>query len=147
METIEVLKNKLESINEKDYGAYQSLKGEYDYSKFKLLIDQIPKDPYAPPHTGIYRVKLRNNFIDQFNNIFNTKISKIAFRDFLARNFYKATLKKSKGRRGTGNSGIITIDKPEQAVLERNSVLVYKEIIEVRFFMGLPANGREIRRA
>jgi predicted ABC-class ATPase len=144
METIEVLKNKLESINEKDYGAYQSLKGEYDYSKFKLLIDQIPKDPYAPPHTGIYRVKLRNNFIDQFKNIFNTKISKIAFRDFLARNFYKATLKKSKGRRGTGNSGIITIDKPEQAVLERNSVLVYKEIIEVRFFMGLPANGREI---
>jgi predicted ABC-class ATPase len=112
METINVLKHKLESINEKDYGAYQSLKGEYDYSQFKLLIDQIPKDPYAPPHTGIYRAIVKNNFISQFNNIFNTKLSEIAFRDFLARNFYNATVKKSKGRRGTGNSGIITIATP-----------------------------------
>ena len=144
METIEVLKYKLESINEKDYGAYQSLKGEYDYSQFKLLIDQIPKDPYAPPHTGIYRVIVKNNFINQFNYIFNTKISEIAFRDFLARNFYNATVKNSKGRRGTGNSGIITIAKPGQAILERNSVIVNKEIIEVRFFIGLPANERKI---
>jgi predicted ABC-class ATPase len=144
LETIEVLKYKLESINEKDYGAYQSLKGEYDYSQFKLLIDQIPKDPYAPPHTGIYRVIVKNNFINQFNYIFNTKISEIAFRDFLARNFYNATVKNSKGRRGTGNSGIITIAKPGQAILERNSVIVNKEIIEVRFFIGLPANERKI---
>jgi predicted ABC-class ATPase len=144
METINVLKHKLESINEKDYGAYQSLKGEYDYSQFKLLIDQIPKDPYAPPHTGIYRVIVKNNFISQFNNIFNTKISEIAFRDFLARNFYNATVKNSKRRRGTGNSGIITIAKPGQAILERNSVIVNKEIIEVRFFIGLPANERKI---
>jgi predicted ABC-class ATPase len=144
METLNVLKHKLESINEKDYGAYQSLKGEYDYSQFKLLIDQIPKDPYAPPHTGIYRVIVKNNFISQFNNIFNTKVSEIAFRDFLARNFYNATVKKSKGRRGTGNSGIITIATPGQAILERNSVIVNKEIIEVRFFIGLPANERKI---
>ncbi len=144
METINILKHKLESINERDYGAYQSLKGEYDYSQFKLLIDRIPKDPYAPPHTGIYRVIVKNNFSSQFDNIFNTKVSEIAFRDFLARNFYNAAIKKSKGRRGTGNSGIITIAKPGQTILERNSVIVNKEIIEVRFFIGLPANGRKI---
>ena len=144
METLNVLKYKLESIHEKDYGAYQSLKGEYDYSQFKLAIDQIPKDPYAPPHTGIYRVIVKNNFINQFNYIFNTKISEMAFRDFLARKFYNATIKKSKGRRGTGNSGMITIAKPGQAILERNSVILNKEMIEVRFFIGLPANGRKI---
>ena len=144
METTSVLKHKLESVSEKDYGAYQSLKGEYDYSQFTLLIDQIPKDPYAPPHTGIYRAVVKNNFFSQFNNIFNTKVSEIAFRDFLARNFYNITIKKSKGRRGTGNSGIITIAKPGQVILERNSVIVNKEIIEVRFFIGLPANGRKI---
>ena len=62
METASVLKHRIESIDGKDYGAYQSLKGEYDYPQFKLLIDQIPKDPYAPPHTGIYRVIVKNNF-------------------------------------------------------------------------------------
>jgi predicted ABC-class ATPase len=144
METINVLKNKLESINEKDYAAYQSLKGEYNYPQFKLLIDQIPKDPYAPPYTGIYRAVVKNNFFSQFNNIFNTKVSEIAFCDFLARNFYTASINKSKGRRGTGNSGIITIAEPGQVILERNSVVVNKEIIEVRFFIGLPADGRKI---
>lgn len=144
METFDILKHKLESIHGRDYGAYQALKGEYDYSQFKLFIDQIPKDPYAPPHTGRYRVIVKNGFINQFNHIFNTKISEIAFRDFLARKFYDAALKKSKGRRGTGNSGIITIAKPGQAILERNSVIVNKEMIEVRFFIGLPANGRKI---
>ena len=74
MGTISVLKKRLESVDKKDYGAYQSLKGEYDYSRFKLLICQIPKDPYAPPHTGIYRVIVKNDFSGQFNDIFNNLI-------------------------------------------------------------------------
>jgi predicted ABC-class ATPase len=144
METDSILKRKIGSIDGKDYAAYQSLKGEYDYFGYKLSIDQIPKDPYAPPHTGIYRAIVKNKFIGQFDSIFNTKVSEIAFRDFLARNFYNASLKKTGGRRGTGNSGIITIAKPGQAILERNSVIVNKEIIEVRFFIGMPADGRVI---
>jgi predicted ABC-class ATPase len=144
MAATSVLKQRIESINTRDYGAYQSLIGEYDYAKFKLYIDRIPKDPYAPSHTGIYRVILKNHFVNQFNQIFNTKVSKIAFCDYLARHFYHATLKKSPGRRGTGNSGIITMDQPGQAILERNSVIVSKEKIEVRFFIGLPADGRNI---
>jgi predicted ABC-class ATPase len=144
VQTIEALKRKLESINEKDYGAYQSLKGGYDYPGFKLLIDQIPKDPYAPPHTGIYRIELKNSFVNQFKIVFNTKTSEIAFRDFLARHFHSATSRISKGRRGTGHSGIITIDRPEQAILERSSVIMDEETIEVRFFIGLPAHGRTI---
>ncbi len=144
METDSILKSKLGSIDGKDYGAYQSLKGEYSYFGFKLSIDQIPKDPYAPPHTGIYRVMVKNEFFSRFGNIFDTKVSELAFRDFLARNFYKASIKKTKGRRGTGNSGIITIARPGQAILERNSIIADKEIIEARFFVGLPADGRKI---
>ena len=48
-----VLKKKLAPIDGKDYGGYQSLIGEYGFSRYKLIIHQIPKDPYAPPHTGI----------------------------------------------------------------------------------------------
>ena len=139
-----VLEHKIDAINNKDYGAYQSLIGEYDYSKFKLFIDRIPKDPYAPPHTGIYRLILKNHFTGKCPYIFNKKISTIAFRDYLSRHFYQAALKKSKGRRGTGNSGLITMAEPGQAIMERNSVIAHKEDLEIRFFIGLPAEGRNI---
>ena len=141
---IEALKKRIDSADGRDYGAYQSLRGEYDYPDFKLFIDQIPKDPYAPSHTGIYRVELKNNFTSQFSAIFNSKVSMIAFRDFLARSFYNISLLKSKAKRGTGKSGVITINKPGQAIFERSSVNADKKIIEIRFFMGLPANGRII---
>ena len=144
MQSLSVLKNKLKAIDEKDYGAYQSLLGEYDYKEFKLVITQIPKDPYAPPHTGIYRLQLKFDYIGIPKDIIDSKIKNIAFRDFLARNIFHVTAQISKGRRGTGYSGIITIAEPGQAILERSSVIVSNEDIEVRFFIGLPANGRLI---
>ena len=54
-----ILKQKLSSINGKDYGGYQALLGEYNFDLFTLIIQQIPKDPYAPPHTGIYRIQVQ----------------------------------------------------------------------------------------
>ncbi|MEJ2663165.1 MAG: ABC-ATPase domain-containing protein [Spirochaetia bacterium] len=144
MTTSDALKHKLESINTRDYGAYQALKGEYTFPSYTLSIDQIPKDPYAPPHTGVYRVRLKNTFNALFDGIFKSNITTIAFRDFLARAFYRASLPKSKRRRGTGYSGLITIAEPGQAILERNSVLADRNTIEARFFIGLPANGRRI---
>ena len=83
-----ILSSKLDSIDGRDYGIYQSLKGEYDFSKYKLIIHQIPKDPYAPPHTGIYRVQVRRGNNKVINLETNSKIEEIAFRDFLARRFH-----------------------------------------------------------
>ena len=71
-------------------------------------------------------------------------IRSIALRDYLARRFHKNCQKYSKGRRGTGNSGLITIAKPGQCILVRSSVVINQQFIEVRFFIGLPANGRNI---
>ena len=117
MQDIESLRKKLRPINGKDYGAYQTIVGNYDYKTFKLLILQIPKDPYAPPLAGIYMVQVQHEDKALINSIINLKIREVAFRDFIARKFYVATEKVSKGRRGTGYSGVITIDEPGQAVL------------------------------
>ncbi|MBL7995298.1 ABC-ATPase domain-containing protein [bacterium] len=139
-----VLKQKLSSIDGQDYGAYQTLIGTYDFNLFTLIIQQIPKDPFAPPHTGIYRIQVQRH-VDRIINLeLNSKIQKTAFTDFLARCFFNAGQKISKGIRGTGYSGIITIDQPGQAILERSSVVVTDEVIEVRCFLGLPADGRKI---
>jgi len=144
MQDLITLREKLKQINGKDYGAYQTIVGNYDYVTFKFFIHQIPKDPYAPPHAGIYVVQVQHEDKDLMNAIVNSKIKEVAFRDFIARKFYVATERVSKGRRGTGYSGVITIDEPGQAVLERSSVIIDNEFIEVRFFMGLPARGRKI---
>ncbi len=138
------IKKQLHSLNGKDYSAYQSLKGRHDYSNFSLFINQIPKDPYAPAHTGIYRVRVKTSDTGFHDTMTNSPIRRIAFRDFIARVFFNNCSRLSKGRRGTGNSGIITIAEPGQCILERSSVVLNDEYLEVRFFIGLPANGREI---
>ena len=140
----QIIRNTISSIDSKDYGAYQSIKGSYDFSLFKLIIQQIPKDPYAPPHTGIYRIQVNRNDEKVINLNLANKIHEIAFRDFLARQFYNACKRFSGGVRGTGYSGIITINKPDQSILERSCVVIDNDLIEIRCFIGLPAKGRKV---
>ena len=87
MRPSQTLRSTLKHIDRKDYGAYQSLKGDYEYTDFQLFISQIPKDPYAPPHTGIYRIRLPHAYLGIAVQQFKSNIAGIAFRDFLARLF------------------------------------------------------------
>ena len=140
----DILRQKLAEVDGKDYAGYQSLLGSYDFGLFKLIIQQIPKDPYAPPHTGIYRIQVQRQDKRIVRLATASKIQKIASADFLARHFFDASRKTSKGIRGTGYSGMITINQPGQAILERNSVVITDDMIEIRCFVGLPAEGRNI---
>src|SRR3989304_2592669 len=139
-----ILKQKLHAINGQDYAGYQSLLGTYDFDLFKLIIQQIPKDPYAPPHTGIYRIQVQRNDNRIISLKIESKVQKIACADFLARHFFDASQSISKGIRGTGFSGLITLNQPAQAILERNSVVITDDSIEIRCFIGFPADGRKI---
>ena len=144
MNSLDRLKNTMVRIDGQDYGAYQSILGKYDYDSFELSIDQIPKDPYAPPHTGVYRVSVPIEATGVSTDMISMDIRRVALRDFLARKFWANCKAISKGRRGTGNSGLITIEKPGQTILDRSSVMVTNGTIEVRFFIGLPGDGRKI---
>jgi len=140
----DALKGKLEAINAKDYGACQSLRGEYDFSDYTLKIQKVPKDPYAPPHTGIYTIRVNRNDEHIINLKLDSKIQEVAFRDFLTRRFYHASADISKSGRGTGFSGAITINQASQAILDRNCVCVDEKNITVRCFVGVPASGRKV---
>ncbi|MEJ2239277.1 MAG: ABC-ATPase domain-containing protein [Gemmatimonadales bacterium] len=146
MRPIESLRMQLRSLEGKDYGAYQSLLGSYEYPSFELHIDQIPKDPYAPPHTGIYRVRVPWNNAGFPADVVSTQARTIALRDFLARQFFRNSSVVSR-RRGTGNSGLITIAEPGQEILERTSVAVTQAFVEARIFLGLPGKNRSVRAA
>ena len=138
------LRKTLASIDGRDYGTYQRIVGRYDYECFSLIVQQIPKDPYAPPHTGIYRVQVRRDDRRIIKLVTGSKTRRIACADYLARRFFEASRRICGKRQGTGFGGIITIDEPGQAILERSSVVITDEMVEIRCFVGLPADGRRI---
>ncbi len=108
MVTKNQLQRKITPLDGKDYGAFQSLIGTYDFGQFAVIIDQIPKDPYAPPHTGIYRIQFPIGDMAIEDDMLDTRIGEIACRDFYARHFFNSSTQIAGKRRGTGNSGIIT---------------------------------------
>ncbi|MFA6033729.1 MAG: ABC-ATPase domain-containing protein [Myxococcota bacterium] len=141
---VESLRQQLHALEGMDYAAYQSIRGSYAYNRFQLHIDQVPKDPYAPPGSGVFRVTVPQadaGFPDAYSAL---PARCIVFRDFLARQFHNACRLLCPGRRGTGNSGLIAITEPSQEILDRTSVQVDGGNIQVRFFLGLPASGRNI---
>ena len=117
------------------------------FGTYTLIIDQVPKDPYAPPDTGVYRVRVERAAGGLNTEDDATPIAEVATCDYLARRFAAATQEVGGGRRGTGNSGVITIAPPGQVVLERTSVVLDPKWLEVRCFVGLPARGRSINAA
>jgi len=145
MVTKDQLQKKITSLDGQDYGAFQSLIGTYDFEQFALIIDQIPKDPYAPPHTGIYRVQFPLDDTVIESNMIDSRLGEIACRDFYARQFFHNSTKIAGKRRGPGYSGIITINEPGQAILERSSVVINENSLEIRCFVGLPASKRNIK--
>jgi len=145
MLTKDQLQKKITSLDGQDYGAFQSLIGTYDFEQFALIIDQIPKDPYAPPHTGIYRVQFPLDDTVIESNMIDSRLGEIACRDFYARQFFHNSTKIAGKRRGPGYSGIITINEPGQAILERSSVVINENSLEIRCFVGLPASKRNIK--
>jgi len=145
MVTKDKLQKKITPLDGQDYGAYQSLIGTYDFEQFVLIIEQIPKDPYAPPHTGIYRVQFPLDTTVIEADMIDSRIGEIACRDFYARQFFCNSTKIAGKRRGPGYSGIITINEPGQAILERSSVVINENSLEIRCFVGLPASKRNIK--
>ena len=142
MKTAGDLRQVLQRLNGRGYKGYQSLKGIYDLGGFVLFIDHVQADPFAPPS----RIRLR---ISQEKAAFPAELyqvrpREIGLRDYLARQVSQAIKKHSRGRRGTGKSGLIYIPQPGQEILERSSIVVTRNYVEARLGVGLPAYGRRI---
>jgi len=131
-------------LDGQDYAAYQSLRGRYAFAEFELAIERVPKDPYAPPGTGVFRVVAPRASTGLTAADSRGERRAVAVRDHFARRFAAAVRAIGAGRRGTGHSGVIAIPEPGPAVLDRTSVRLDEHALEVRCFIGLPARGRRI---
>ncbi len=133
----------LRGLDGKSYTGYKSLCGSYDLGFYKLFLDHVQGDPYAPPSRARVQVhadllRLKSIWIDQHEQ-------RVAVEDFLTRRLVTSLEMLGKKHRGSGRSGVILIDTPGQTVLRRSSVRISCDEIEVRLSIGLPADGRRIR--
>ncbi|MFQ5560737.1 MAG: ABC-ATPase domain-containing protein, partial [Nitrospinota bacterium] len=138
----EVLKEKLKRLNGKGYKSYKEIKGKYLYAGFEVIVDHVQGDPFAMPSRVRLRKKREETGFPE--ELYRNKIRKVAFRDYIGRAFNLAVKKIAKGSRGIGKSGVIEIDYGRQQVLDRSSVTLSHEYLEIHFFIGLPASGRTI---
>lgn len=135
------LRKTLENLDGQNYKALKKIKGQYQFNGFTIIIDHVQGDPYAA--SSKFRIKLPMNLAAFPKDTFHNKIRNIALRDFLTRQFHQNTKRYSR-QVGTGKGGLISIDNPGQQILERTSCLITPEDLEVRFIVGLPAEGRRI---
>jgi len=133
-------------INGKGYKVYKDLKGQYQFNYFSLTLDHVQGDPFAAPSRVSLKIPMQSAGFpsELWINRPNSNIRKIALEDFIARAAKRSINDIILGHRGSGNSGLITIDCNQQQVLLRNAINIHPQFIEARIVMGLPAQGRRI---
>lgn len=136
------LKRELSRIDGKGYKAYKDIEGQYDFNNYILSIDHVQGDPFASPSR--VRVIIKQNIAKFPKELFDEKYSNIASSDFLTRLFYFNINKYSEKILGSGKSGLISISRCPQEILERTAVIIDENKIETRFYVGFPAKGRSV---
>jgi predicted ABC-class ATPase len=138
----EDLRSILERIDDKVYKAYKDIEGSFNFGTYTLYIDHVQGDPFAAPSRLRIHVPLSKTKFP--SSLYEKRIRRIAFQDFIGRRFEATLSKVAKGHRGIGKSGLINIDSGRQEILERSAVSIDAQGVEVRFVVGLPADGRRI---
>ena len=132
----------LSRIDGKGYAAYRDIKGEYECKDYTLCIDHTQVDPFAPPSK--VRVKLTEGVHQIPKTLWDNRAKRIAVADFITRTFRDNIRKLYDGVGGSGKSGLLMIDDCGMQMIERTSVIIHDQSIEVRFEVGLPAAGRKV---
>lgn len=142
MKTSEDLRVNLRAINRKSYPAYKSLAGSYTFGKYILNIEHVQGDPFAAPSR--LSVKVNHKIAGFPSAYYETKWNQTALEDYLIRRFHKQADRFCFQAKGSGKSGIITVSRCGQEVLERTACEITSDGVIVRFEVGFPANGRTI---
>ncbi len=136
------LRQLIERIDGRGYGAYKELKGRYQFPGFTLFIDRVQADPFAPPSRVRVRVPSEEAGFPSWT--YSTSSRKLGLENYLADRLQRLARRFTE-RRGSGKSGVIVVHGPGQELLPRSAVEVdEKGGVEARFFVGLPAAGRRV---
>lgn len=144
MKTSDELRRMLTGIDRRSYPAYKDIKGRYSFGRYVLSIDHVQGDPFAAPSKLSVHVEGKIAAFPQ--ELYDSDHRRVTLQDELTRRFGKCAEKCTFKARGSGKSGLISVSRCGQEVLERTACTIDPEngSILIRFEVGLPANGRTI---
>lgn len=142
MNTEAQLREQLNRINRRSYPAYKDLRGSYQFQGYILHIDHVQGDPFAAPSK--VSVEVPQKMAGFPKTLFSERYRRIALQDHLIREFGKVMSGYMFQAKGSGKSGLMSISRCGQQVLERTALTMDENRIIVRFEVGFPANGRTI---
>ena len=144
MRTASELREQLKRIDHRSYPAYKELRGQYDFGDYILSIDHVQGDPFAAPsRLSVLVSGSRAGFPAE---LFDTMPKRITLQDQLTRALGRAIQKGSFQAKGSGKSGLLSVSRCGQQVLERTALRIAGGgAITLRFEAGFPASGRTIQ--
>ena len=144
MQTSNDLKNLLSRIDRRGYPAYKDTRGSYQFPGYVLSIDHVQGDPFAAPSKVSIHVGGRQAGFPE--ELYRLPCQRIALQDALTRRFGRLAGQASLQAKGSGHSGLISISRCGQEVLERTACQLNPSTgsITLRLEVGFPANGRTI---
>lgn len=138
------LRELLKKIDRKGYPAYKETRGQYQFPGYVLSIDHVQGDPFAAPSKVSVQVKgAQAGFAKE---LYDKEHKRIALQDYLLRQFGKEVAGFAFQAKGSGKSGLMSVSRPGQEILERSACSIQEENgdILLRLEIGFPANGRTI---
>ena len=142
MNTATELRTKLRNIDHRGYPAYKELKGQYNFGDYVLSIDHVQGDPFASPSRLSVRVQKEKACFP--TDYYDSHAKRVTLQDHLTRLFGRWVSGGSFQAKGSGKSGLMSVSRCGQQVLERTAMRVDSGDIVLRFEAGFPANGRTI---
>lgn len=144
MQSAAELKQLLDRIDHRGYPAYKDTKGQYQFQGYVFSIDHVQGDPFASPSKVSVQVKGSTAGFPE--ELYKGRHQRAALQDEMTRQFYHAIQKHAFRAKGSGKSGLISVSKSGQEVLERTACEINPKNgdVKLRFEVGFPANGRTI---
>lgn len=141
---IKKLEGKINKIDGKSYGGYKELKGRYRFPNLILELVRVQGDPFASPTLFSIEIDLKEgNEFKIKKEDYSTITRKTTLEDHILRKLERGIYKNSR-KMGSGKSGQLSILRAGQKVLKRSAVEIIEDTLYIRFYGGLPANGRRI---
>ena len=144
MQTSTDLKGLLARIDRRGYPAYKETKGAYQFPGYVLSIDHVQGDPFAAPSK--LSIHIGGKTAGFPPELYRLPCQRIALQDELTRQFGRQAAQASGQARGSGHSGLISVSRCGQEVLERTACVLDPGSgdLVLRLEVGFPANGRTI---
>lgn len=138
VDSIEDFKQRIESVANRPYHFIKDLMGEYAFNDFRFQFKTIQGSPGAHP-ASITAITLKKTSLRFPQLCYSSDDQLLAFADFLIRRFSQGIKQFARQNRGIDGSGSFHTIELGQTMLQRDSVILTDNHIELRFICSLPA--------